>query len=137
MKNDRKRILLTALLVIVLAAAMVWGLLADRAKSNTDIDVNQLVFSEICLKNDSIIAANDGGFHDYAELYNGGKDINLKGCYLTDGGVKSEPFGDFPFPSGSYCLLFLDKETVGFSLKSSGSESLSLMDSKGHRRAAA
>lgn len=131
MKNDGKKIALAVVLTVCLAVALAWGLLQDSAKNNTDIQPNQLIFSEICLKNDSIIAANDGGFHDYAELYNGGKDINLKGCYLTDGGVKSEPFGDFPFSSGSYCLLFLDKETVGFSLKSSGIESLSLMDSKG------
>lgn len=131
MKKDIKRILLIVLLTVCLVAALIWGLLQDRAKNNTEIQTNQLVFSEICVKNDSIIAANDGGFHDYAELYNGGKDINLKGCYLTDGGAKSEPFGDFPLPSGSYCLLFLGKEVTGFSLKSSGGESLSLMDSRG------
>ena len=131
MKKDIKRILLIVLLTVCLVAALIWGLLQDRAKNNTDIQANQLVFSEVCVKNDSVIAANDGGFHDYAELYNGGKDINLKGCYLTDGGAKSEPFGDFPLPSGSYCLLFLGKEVTGFSLKSSGGESLSLMDSRG------
>lgn len=131
MNNERKRILLTVILVIVLAAALVWGLLQERANNRTDIAVNQLVFSEICTKNDRIIAANDGGYHDYAELYNGGKDINLKGWYLSDGQSKSEPFGDYPVPSGSYCLLFLDKETTGFSLKSSGGESLSLLNEKG------
>ena len=131
MKNDRKRIVLTAVLVIGLTAALVWGILQNREKNKTDIDVNQLIFSEICVKNDTLIAANDGGYHDYAELYNGGKDINLKGWYLTDGQSKSEPFGDYPVPSGSYCLLFLGKEVTGFSLKSSGGETLSLLNEKG------
>ena len=131
MKNDRKRILLTAVLVIGLTAALVWGLIQNREYNRTDIDVNQLIFSEICVKNDSLIAANDGGYHDYVELYNGGKDINLKGWYLTDGGAKSQPFGDFSVPSGSYCLLFLGKEVTGFSLKSSGGETLSLVNEKG------
>ncbi len=131
MNDEKKRLLLTALLVIVLAIALVWGLAQDRADNRTDIEVNQLIFSEICAKNDRIIGANDGGYHDYAELYNGGKDINLKGWYLSDGQSKSQPFGDYPVPSGSYCLLFLDKETTGFSLKSSGGESLSLLDDKG------
>ena len=131
MKNDRKRIALTAALVIGLVAALVWGILQNREKNNTDIDVNQLIFSEICVKNDTIITANDGGYHDYAELYNGGKDINLKGWYLTDGGAKSQPFGDFFVPSGSYCLLFLGKDVTGFSLKSSGGETLSLVNEKG------
>jgi len=131
MKNDRKRILLTAVLLMGLTAALVWGVLQNREKNNTDIDVNQLIFSEICVKNDTLIAANDGGYHDYAELYNGGKDLNLKGWYLTDGQSKSEPFGDYPLPSGSYCLLFLGKEVTGFSLKSSGGETLSLVNDKG------
>ena len=131
MKNDRKRIVLTAVLVIGLTAALVWGVLQNRENNRTDIDVNQLIFSEICVKNDALIAANDGGYHDYAELYNGGKDINLKGWYLTDGQSKSEPFGDYPVPSGSYCLLFLGKEVTGFSLKSSGGETLSLLNEKG------
>ena len=131
MKNERKRMLLIAVLVIGLTTALVWSLLQDRADSRTDIPVGQLVFSEICVKNDTVIAANDGGYHDYVELYNGGKDINLKGWYLTDGGAKSEPFGDFPLPSDSYCLLFLGKEVTGFSLKSSGGESLSLVNEKG------
>lgn len=131
MKNDRKRILLTAVLLMGLTAALVWGVLQNREKNNTDIDVNQLIFSEICVKNDTLIAANDGGYHDYAELYNGGKDLNLKGWYLTDGQAKSEPFGDYPVASGSYCLLFLGKEVTGFSLKSSGGETLSLVNDKG------
>lgn len=130
MKQERKRVLLTAVLVVGLAAALVWGICRDRADSRTEIPEGQLVFSEICIKNDSIIAANDGGCHDYAELYNGGKDINLKGWYLSDGKSKSEPFGELPLPSGSYCLLFLGKEVTGFSLKSSGGENLSLMDSE-------
>ncbi len=131
MKTDRNRMLLTAILAIGLATALVWGLVADRANNRTDITATQLVFSEICTKNDRIIAANDGGFHDYVELYNGGKDVNLKGWYLSDGGAKSEPFGDLVIPSGSYCLLFVDKEVAGFSLKSSGGECVSLLNEKG------
>ena len=131
MKNDRKKVVLTAALVVCLVIALVGGIFQDRAKNNTDIAVDQLIFSEICVKNDAVIAANDGGYHDYVELYNGGKAINLKGWYLSEGQSKSQPLGDFPLPSGSYCLLFLGEGITGFSLKSSGGETLSLLNEKG------
>ena len=139
MKNQGKRIkspasgvvLLTAVIVIVLAVALAWAISQESANRRTDIAVDQLVFSEICVKNDSIIASNDGGYHDYVELYNGGDEINLKGWYLTDGDSKSQPFGDFYVPAGSYSLLFLGKEITGFSLKSSGGESLALLNESG------
>ena len=128
MKKDRNRVILVAILAVGLAVALLCGLVADRNNSRTDIAINQLVFSEICTKNDTIIADNSGAYRDYVEIYNGGQDVNLKGWCLTDGQRKSQPLGEVYIPSGSYCLLFVDKDVTGFSLKSSGGECVSLID---------
>lgn len=126
-----KKILLPAVLGIGLLAAIIWGFTLDSSLPKTGKTATRLVFSEICAKNETIIADNDGSYRDYVELYNGGEDINLKGFCLTDGNAKSEPFGDMPLPSGGYCLLFLDKELTGFSLKATGGETVTLVDAHG------
>ena len=121
-----KRILLMILLMAGLAAAIVWGLTLDDPLPKTGIVPKGVVFTEICAKNENILADNDGRYRDYVEIYNGGEDINLQGFYLTDGNNKSQPFGDLPFPKGSYLVVFLDKDLTGFSLKATGGESLVL-----------
>lgn len=121
-----KRIWLAVLLAAGLVAAILWGLSQDGPLPKTGIVPKGVVFSEICAKNEAVIADNDGRYRDYVEIYNGGGDINLQGFYLTDGKNKSDPFGDLPLPSGSYCVVFLDKDLTGFSLKATGGETLVL-----------
>ena len=106
---------------------LVLALIFENTGLQTKIVAKDLIFSEICTKNETIIADNDGAYRDYVELYNGGEDVDLKGYYITDGQSRSQPFAQMYIPSGSYCLLFLDKEITGFSLKSAGGESLSLV----------
>ncbi len=130
-KFTEKRILLPAILVIGLLVTIIWGFTLDGPLPGTSQKATNLVFSEVCAKNETIIADNDGSYRDYVELYNGGKDTNLKGFCLTDGNAKSEPFGDLPLPSGNYCLVFLDKELTGFSLKATGGETVTLVDTHG------
>ena len=127
--SGRKRlvgVLLGGLLVVA-----TFGLVMDNARNQTGEKAKNLVFSEICTKNEGVIADNNGRYRDYIELYNGGEDINLQGYYITDGSAKSKPFGDMPLPKETYCLLFLDKELTGFSLKATGGECVSLMDAVG------
>lgn len=136
-KNGKKKTLaagqwrLPAILGAGILAILIWGLIAENTGSRTKITAKDLVFSEICAKNETIIADNDGAYRDYVELYNGGEDIDLQGYTLTDGQSRSQPFEQLYIPSGSYCLLFLDKDVTGFSLKSSGGESLSLVSPGG------
>jgi len=130
-KFTDKRILLPAVLAVCLLAAIIWGLSMDGPLPKTGITAEGVVFSEVCAKNEAIAADNDGRYRDYVELYNGGEDTNLKGFCLTDGKTKSEPFGDLPFPAGSYWVVFLDTELTGFSLKSTGGETVTLVDARG------
>jgi len=127
--SGRKRLM--AVLLGGLLLTVIFALAMDGTRNQTGEKAKNLVFSEICTKNEGIIADNDGRYRDYIELYNGGEDINLQGYYITDGGAKSKPFGDMPLPKGTYCLLFLDKELTGFSLKATGGECVSLMDAAG------
>lgn len=130
-KLTDKRILFPAILTVCLLAAIIWGLTLDGPLPKTGMTAKGVVFSEVCAKNESVIADNDGRYRDYVELYNGGKDTNLKGFCLTDGKTKSEPFGDLPFPAGSYWVVFLDNELTGFSLKAAGGETVTLVDARG------
>ncbi len=130
-KFTDKRILLPAVLTVCLLAAIIWGLTLGGPLPKTGITAKGVVFSEVCAKNESVIADNDGRYRDYVELYNGGGDTNLKGFCLTDGKTKSEPFGDLPFPAGSYLVVFLDDELTGFSLKATGGETVTLADARG------
>lgn len=88
--------------------------------------------TEICAKNESIIADNDGKYRDYIELYNAGEDVDLTGCRLTDGSVTSGPLQGITLASGEYLVLFISKETTGFALSSSGRDSIQLKDSNGN-----
>ena len=130
-KFTDKPILLPVVLTACLLVAIIWGLTLDGPLPKTGITAKDVVFSEICAKNETVVADNDGRYRDYVELYNGGEDTNLAGFCLTDGKTKSEPFGDLPFPAGSYWVVFLDAELTGFSLKSTGGETLSLVDARG------
>ena len=91
-----------------------------------------LVISEICAKNETVIADNNGKYRDYIELHNLGPDVDLTGCRLTDGTTHSQPLEGITIPSGGYRLLFLGAETVGFALSASGRDSIQLQDAAGN-----
>lgn len=129
-KKDTKFIWL---LIGVLAIGIVVGLLMDPSvqtalRANEDYKIQ---ITEICAKNETIIADNDGKYRDYIELYNAGADVDLTGCTLTDGTTTSAPFDGVTMAAGEYRVIFLGKETTGFALSSSGRDSIQLLDPKG------
>ena len=92
---------------------------------------SNIIISEICAKNDTIIEDNTDKHRDYIELYNPGDAINLAGYTLTDGTRHSEPLGDFYLPAGGYRVIFLDNDTTGFALSSTGGDCIQLLDPYG------
>ena len=123
------------ILAACLIAAVGFGLLLDRFRSVTEVVDGQaedvdLLITELCAKNTSILEHN-GRYVDYIELYNRGGDCNLRGFTLSDGKRTSDPFGDTPFAAGTYLLIFVDRETSGFSLSSSGGETVTLRNRDG------
>ena len=129
--DTSKRVKLVIILAVLLVAAVVAGLAISLPRLPVAGKSDTLVFSEICTKNETIIADNEGRYRDYVELYNGGEEINLKGYSITDGRGNSKPFGDVVLPKDSYYLIFLDKEITGFSLGATGGDTVTLVNAKG------
>lgn len=123
------------ILAACLFAAVGFGLLLDRFRSVTEVidgeaeDVDILI-TELCAKNTSILE-NNGKYADYIELYNRGEACNLRGFTISDGKTKSEPFGDMPLAAGAYQVIFITRETTGFSLSSAGGETVTLRNRDG------
>ncbi len=130
-KKQTGRAPLLIVLVLGLVVAVVLGLFFSLKPEQPGEKVTDLVFNEICAKNETILADNDGRYRDYVELYNGGEDINLKGYHLSDGKTMSEPFGDLPLPAGSYCLLFVSRDLTNFSLGATGGDWVQLINPAG------
>lgn len=132
-----KQTVLALTLVACLVGFALWGLSREQVQPPKEQEgqsqtlVAELVFSELCAKNETIIADNSGRHRDYAELYNGGAPISLDGFCLTDGRGKSEPFGDVTLASGEYFLVFLGTDLTDFSLGSSGGDCIQLLDPDG------
>lgn len=95
-------------------------------------DGHTIIISEICSKNETIIADNEGKYRDYIELYNPGEPVNLAGFTFTDGRATSAPLGDIILGTEEYRIFFLSKETTGFSIGSSGGNCVQLLDPSGH-----
>ncbi len=129
-----KRIVLALLLTVCLALAGVGSVLLDGIANpalNRELPDYQIRITEICTKNESVLADNDGKFRDYIELYNPGPEIDLAGCRLTDGNVTSKPLDTFVIPAGGYRLLFLGDTLTGFGLSASGGDCIQLLDPAG------
>ncbi len=132
-RRDSKIALLLAVCLFVIVGV---GLLIDRFRTVTDVidgeaeDVDILI-TEICAKNTSIIEDNNGKYSDYIELYNRGGDCNLRGFTVSDGKTTSEPFGEMPFAAGEYKVIFLGRENTGFSLAAAGGETVYLKNRDG------
>ena len=127
---------LVVVLLVLLAVFIVVGIIIDRFRSVTTIDYGEvedvdIIISEVCANNRTILADSNGKYSDYIELYNRGKDCNLKGFTVSDGKASSEPFGDFPFAAGEYKVIFLGKSNTGFALSTVGGETISLKNRDG------
>ncbi len=126
---------LALVLTACLICAGVWSFsLEDAAPTQpgvTPIAPGALVFTELCSKNETIIADNAGRYRDYAELYNGGETVCLDGFYLTDGKGKSIPFQGITLQTGEYLLVFLGDDLTGFALGASGGDCLQLITPEG------
>lgn len=134
---QKKTILLTLALVLVLGLCL--SLLPSESPVVDSTDptathpiVYSLLISEISAKNNSIIADNDGNTPDYIELYNSGSTISLAGFTLTDGKIKSKPFGDIVLHSGEYRVFYLSDELTGFGIGSAGGDTIQLLDPEGN-----
>lgn len=91
-----------------------------------------VVISEICTKNENIIADNDGKYRDYIELYNSGEAVDLGGFILTDG-KKTYVFpAGVTLVTGEYRVVFLGDSITGFSLGASGGDCIQLRDPAGN-----
>lgn len=125
---------LAIILLISLITLCAVALLTDDSLSSPapgDIPLAKIIFSEICAKNDTIIEDNNDKHRDYIELYNPGEALNLAGYTLTDGTKHSDPLGDFYLPAGGYRVIFLDNDTTGFALSSTGGDCIQLLDPYG------
>ena len=136
MKQNNTRLFWVLLLALVLCVTI--GLMLDPTSepASTPVGNYHVQITEICAKNETIIADNDGKYHDYIELYNAGDAVDLTGCSLTDGSVRY-CFDSLVLGEGEYRVLFLGKETTGFALSASGRDSIRLQDAAGNTLAQA
>ncbi len=130
----KKNTLLIWLLAAVLIVGIAVGLLLDPSVQSAMASNGEytIQITEICAKNETILADNDGKYRDYIELHNAGEDVDLTGCTLTDGSTVAKPFEGVTMASGEYRVVFLGKETTGFALSSSGRDSIQLKDPNGN-----
>ena len=119
------------LVALMLCLALGVALDPDVQANHQPLENCQVQISEVCAKNETILADNEGKYRDYIELYNPGPSINLRGCYLTDGSV-SYRFEDFVIDREGYRLVFLSKDTTGFALSAAGRDSIQLHDPAGN-----
>ena len=129
--NIRFTAILAAALLFLCGAALILDGNARLPSGEYPPLSNNIIISEICAKNDTIIEDNTDKHRDYIELYNPGDAINLAGYTLTDGTRHSEPLGDFYLPAGGYRVIFLDNDTTGFALSSTGGDCIQLLDPYG------
>ncbi|MBP5230460.1 MAG: CotH kinase family protein [Clostridia bacterium] len=127
---------LVIVMLVLLAVFIVAGIIIDRFRSVTYADYGEaedvdIIISEICASNRTILADSNGKYSDYIELYNRGKDCDLRGFTVSDGKTTSEPFGPMPFAAGEYKVIFLGKANTGFALSTIGNETISLYNRDG------
>ena len=91
-----------------------------------------LIITEVCTKNETLIRDRDGRYRDYIELYNAGATVNLAGLRLSDGKTVSQPLTDSVLNAGAYTVIFLADELTGFALGAAGGDQLQLLDGNGN-----
>ena len=124
--------LLAFFLFLCLSVVAILLISADASKP-TDITVNMvsqlnIQITEICAKNESIIADNNGKYSDYIELHNSGDAISLSGYTLYDGKNKSKPIGDIVLGPDEYRVFFVSRGETGFAIGASGGDTIQLLD---------
>lgn len=130
----QRSVRLTLVLLVLLTVASVGALLLfpDRSVQQPEHTPYQLLISEICPKNETIIADNGGNYRDYIEIYNAGSEAaDLTGFVLTDGRRTSPPMEGILLQPGAYRTVFLGEDLTGFALSASGGDSIQLLDSSG------
>lgn len=132
-KNKKKDIVIAILLFSCLMIGIAIGLLLEN-KLGVAVDIDgkteniKVFITEVCTRNRSIISDSEGNYSDYIELYNQGITFNLRGFALTDNRNKIKyVFGDQPFETGQYLVIFLDGKNVSFALNSDGGETIYLL----------
>lgn len=124
---------LIAVALILLATVICIVLFVGNAQqpvTPANTESYRLVISEICTKNETVIADNSGKYRDYIELYNPGEAVSLEGFTLTNGKATSAPL-HIRLESGEYRVIFLGDEATGFTLGASGNDCVQLLDPKG------
>lgn len=131
LKKSNGRLALVLLCCFVLAALI--AVLADGAGGEAEYQTEEyrILFSEICAKNDSILADNDGKYRDYVELYNAGEAVCLEDFSLTDGKESWQIPAGTVIGAGEYRVFFLGDSVTGFALGASGGDSIRLLDPQG------
>ena len=117
---DKQQVILTAALLLILCL-----LVLCLPFSQYSPDTANLSISEICAKNESVLADNRGRYPDYLELHNSGDPIDLTGYRITDG-VGSLTLDGIVLASGEYRIVFLEQD-AGFSLKAVGGAVVQLL----------
>ena len=104
--NKRLALVMACLLVIA-------GIIALFGQKAAEMPVGDqgLRITEICAKNDSLIADSLGRTPDYIELYNPGDALDVTGFVFSNGEVRSAPLAGV-IPAGAYRVFFL-RETDG------------------------
>lgn len=125
---------LIAVALILLATVVCIVLFVSGAQQPPAGEVSkedyQIIISEICTKNETVIADNAGKYRDYIELYNPGQAVSLEGFTLTNGKATSAPL-HIRLDAGEYRVVFLGEEATGFTLGASGNDCIQLLDPSG------
>lgn len=127
-QNRFLALILVISLLITVSAAFATSLSSAGTTPEQPALKYNIVISEICSKNESIIADNDGKYRDYIELYNPGEPVDLTGFSFTNGRRTSDPISNIILQTGEYRIFFFDNDLNGFSVGSSGGDSLQLLD---------
>ena len=124
-------LLLTAMLLVVLYISISTDLAAFDAEKTDNSAIDSIVITEICSKNETILADNDGKHRDYVELFNAGAPVDLSGFVLYDGKVKSPQLDGVILETGEYRVFFISRSSTGFALSASGGDTIQLLDTAG------
>ena len=128
MQKWNKRLAFAMVCLLIIAGVV--ALLGQKA-AEMPVGDQGLRITEICAKNDSLIADSLGRTPDYIELYNPGEALDVTGFVFSNGEVRSAPLAGV-IPAGAYRVFFLREEDAGFSLSASGGEEISLLDDDGN-----
>ncbi len=125
-KNRAVAWILAAMLLVSGALALTISSRASRRAASGKVQI-----TELCAKNETVLADNSGKYRDYIELYAPSQTVNLKGYTFTDGMSTSAPLGDITLIPGQHRVIFLDKSALGFTLNAAGGQNVRLMSPEG------